>query len=83
MNKEQIDEYLVSIGGLVNAYYVDERPPIKNANFFAVDEGWYELIKDKGPMNNWDGFSYMQIVHVYEIYICKNIKEQNFLTERF
>jgi hypothetical protein len=45
MNKVQMDEYLVSIGGLENGFYSD-RPPIKNANFFDVDEGWYELIKD-------------------------------------
>jgi hypothetical protein len=46
MDKQQMNEYLESIGGLVNGYHIDKRPPIKTANFFSVDEGWYPLIKD-------------------------------------
>jgi hypothetical protein len=45
MDKQQMNEYLESIGGLENGFYND-RPLIKNDNFFDVDEGWYELIKD-------------------------------------
>jgi hypothetical protein len=45
MDRQQMNEYLESIGGLENGFYSD-RPPIKNANFFSVDQGWYPLIKD-------------------------------------
>jgi hypothetical protein len=45
MDRQQMNEYLESIGGLKNGFYND-RPPIKNANFFSVDQGWYPLIKD-------------------------------------
>jgi len=45
MNKEQMNEYLESIGGLENGFYND-RPLIKSANFFSVDQGWYPLIKE-------------------------------------
>ena len=45
MDRQQMNEYLESIGGLENGVYSD-RPPIKNANFFSVDQGWYPLIKD-------------------------------------
>jgi hypothetical protein len=45
MDRQQMNEYLESIGGLENGFYSD-RPPIKNANFFSVDQGWYPLIKE-------------------------------------
>mgnify|MGYP007004401002 CR=1 FL=1 len=45
MNKEQMNEYLESIGGLENGFYPD-RPRIVYSNFFAVDTGWFPLIKD-------------------------------------
>jgi len=45
MDKQQMNEYLESIGGLENGFYND-RPLIKSANFFSVDQGWYPLIKD-------------------------------------
>ena len=41
-----MDQFLESIGGLMNAYYIDEKPPIKNSNFFDCDKGWYPIIKD-------------------------------------
>lgn len=45
MNKDQMNEYLESIGGLENGFYSD-RPLIKNANYFDISEGWYPLVKD-------------------------------------
>jgi hypothetical protein len=45
MNKEEMDKFLESIGGLENGYYSD-RPPIKGSGFFSVGVGWYPLIKD-------------------------------------
>jgi hypothetical protein len=44
MTNEEMNEFLVSIGGLENGFYTD-RPPIVDCNFFAVDKGWYPLIK--------------------------------------
>ena len=45
MNKEQMDEFLQSIGGLKNGIYTD-REPITDAYYFEVEQGWYPLIKD-------------------------------------
>jgi hypothetical protein len=45
MTKEEMDEYLTSIGGLENGYYSD-RPRITDSYFFAVDTGWFPLIKE-------------------------------------
>lgn len=45
MSKEELDEYLVSIGGLINGYYTD-RKPIIDSYFFSVGSGWYGLIKE-------------------------------------
>lgn len=45
MNKEQMDEFLQSIGGLKNGIYTD-REPITDSYYFEVEEGWYPLIKD-------------------------------------
>jgi hypothetical protein len=44
ITKEELDNYLVSIGGLERSWRKD-LGPIFNTNFFAVDEGWYGLIK--------------------------------------
>jgi hypothetical protein len=43
-NKEKIDSYLESIGGLENGWRTD-RPPIKDAHYFECHEGWYPLIQ--------------------------------------
>ena len=45
MTKEELDNFLVEIGGLENGWRTD-KPPITNSNFFEVGPGWYELIKD-------------------------------------
>jgi hypothetical protein len=45
MTKEEMNEYLESVGGLENGYYTD-RPPITKCGFFGVDSGWYPLIKE-------------------------------------
>jgi hypothetical protein len=45
MSKEEMNKFLESIGGLENGFYTD-RPPIINCNFFSVDDGWLDLIKD-------------------------------------
>lgn len=45
MTKEEMNDYLESIGGLENGFYTD-KPPIKDCGFFGVDNGWYPLIKD-------------------------------------
>jgi hypothetical protein len=45
MNKEQMDEFLQSIGGLKNGMYNDQ-PPITDSYFFEVELGWFPLIKD-------------------------------------
>lgn len=44
MTKEEMDEFLVSIGGLESGYRTD-LPPITDSRFFNVGEGWYPLIK--------------------------------------
>ena len=45
MTKEDMDQYLESIGGLVNGIYND-RPPITNAASFDIQPGWYPLVKE-------------------------------------
>lgn len=45
MTEEEMNEFLESIGGLENGYFTD-KPPIKDCNFFAVDNGWFPLIKE-------------------------------------
>jgi hypothetical protein len=45
MTKEEMNEYLESIGGLENGFYSD-RPSIKHCEVFDVDSGWYPIIKD-------------------------------------
>ena len=44
MTDEQMNEFLESIGGLVNGYYPDRQ--ITNPHFFACDSGWNLLIKN-------------------------------------
>ena len=45
MTSEEMNEFLISIGGLEDGYYSD-RGPITNSNFLCVDEGWYPMIKE-------------------------------------
>ena len=45
MTKEEMNEFLESIGGLENGFRSD-RGPIKDSGFFSVGSGWYPLIKD-------------------------------------
>jgi hypothetical protein len=45
MNKEQMDEFLQSIGGLKNGFKLESNP-ITDAYYFEVKSGWYPLIKD-------------------------------------
>jgi hypothetical protein len=45
MNKEQMDEFLQSIGGLKNGFKLESNP-ITDSDFFCVDSGWFPLIKD-------------------------------------
>ena len=45
MTKEDMDEYLESIGGLESGFFTD-RPPITDSGFFSVGLGWYPIIKD-------------------------------------
>ena len=44
MTKTEMDNYLVSIGGLVRTWRVD-KGSIVNANFFEISEGWYPMVK--------------------------------------
>lgn len=56
MLKEEMNQFLESIGGLENGFYTDE-PPIKDVNFFDINEGWYPLVKEliEDLINlNWD-----------------------------
>lgn len=45
MTKQEIDNYLQSIGGLKNGFRLESNP-IVDSDFFAVREGWFQLIKD-------------------------------------
>lgn len=45
MNKEQMDEFLQSIGGLKNGFRLESNP-IVNSDFFEVESGWFPLIKE-------------------------------------
>jgi replicative DNA helicase Mcm len=45
MSKEEMNEYLESIGGLENGFYPDS-PRIVDSYFFDVNIGWFPLIKD-------------------------------------
>lgn len=45
MDKEQMNDYLKSIGGLKTSWGKFERT-INESTFFDVDEGWYPIIKE-------------------------------------
>jgi hypothetical protein len=45
MTRKEMNEFLKSIGGLVNGYYPD-RDPISDSHMFCVGEGWFDIIKD-------------------------------------
>ena len=45
MTKEEMDEFLVSIGGLERTYQ-EWKGPIVDSRVFSVGEGWYPIIKD-------------------------------------
>jgi len=45
MTKEDMDQYLESIGGLVNGIWSD-KPNITNAGFMDIQPGWYPLVKE-------------------------------------
>ena len=45
MTKEEMNDFLVSIGGLENGFYRD-REPIKDVGFFSIGRGWYPLVKE-------------------------------------
>jgi hypothetical protein len=48
MTKEEMDKFLVSIGGLERTYREDKEP-IVDAYVFNVGEGWYSIIKNLIP----------------------------------
>jgi len=45
MTKEEMNNFLESIGGLENGYYRDKEP-IKSADYFDCDSGWFPIIKE-------------------------------------
>lgn len=45
MTKEEMNNYLESIGGLENGMY-SNKPKITSCDFFDVQVGWYPLIKN-------------------------------------
>ncbi len=45
MTRNEMDEFLQSIGGLENGFYPD-KPNIVSSDFFAISEGWYPLVRD-------------------------------------
>lgn len=45
MTKEEMNDYLESIGGLENGMY-SKKPKITSCDFFDVQVGWYPLIKN-------------------------------------
>ena len=45
MNKKEIDNFLISIGGLVDGFHTDTEPII-TSDFFSCGVGWYPLIKE-------------------------------------
>ena len=45
MNKEEMNDYLQSIGGLIRTCRPD-KGPILDAAYLGVSEGWFSLIKD-------------------------------------
>jgi hypothetical protein len=56
MTKEEMNQYLESIGGLVRTYNVF-KGPILTAEYLTVSEGWYDIIKsliDELMALGWD-----------------------------
>lgn len=45
MTKQEMDNFLQSIGGLKNGFRLESKP-IVDSDSFAVREGWFQLIKD-------------------------------------
>ena len=45
MTEEEMNDFLISIGGLENGWRTD-KPPIKDCGYFVVDNGWLKLIKE-------------------------------------
>jgi hypothetical protein len=45
MSKEEMNDFLESIGGLKNGWKSNDEP-IKSCGYFEVEEGWYPLIKE-------------------------------------
>lgn len=45
MTREEMDQWLESIGGLQSGYLA-EAPPITNSLMFEVEDGWMQLLKD-------------------------------------
>jgi len=45
MTREEMNDYLESIGGLENGMY-SNKPKITSCDFFDVQVGWYPLIKN-------------------------------------
>jgi len=46
MTSAQFEEYLESIGGLIDCGFSKERKPLVSRYFFGVDDGWLELLRD-------------------------------------
>ena len=44
MDRNEMVQYLVSIGGLENGFFTD-REPIVDSGFFGVNQGWFPIIK--------------------------------------
>ena len=44
MSIEEMNDFLISIGGL-NRTYREDRGPIVDARYFGVGEGWFPIIK--------------------------------------
>ena len=44
MDRNEMDQYLISIGGLENGFFTD-REPIVDSGVFGVNQGWFPIIK--------------------------------------
>lgn len=56
MTTIQMNQYLDSIGGLVNGWKLDA-PPIKDSGFFCIGDGWLQLLHDlieEAILLGWD-----------------------------
>lgn len=45
MSKDDMNAYLVSIGGLVRSYRKD-KGPILDASYLEISSGWYSIVKE-------------------------------------